>query len=256
MKKFLQIVNGGALVSTIVINFLSNTRVLNDKSIADISDNIHSLFTPAGYAFSIWGFIYLLLCGFIIYQSRSLFSENFKDDFVEKIGPWFIISCIANIGWIFLWLFGYTAFSCIFIFLLLFSLLKIIMNIRMEILDAPSKTIVFLRWPFVFYAGWVAVACIANVSAYLVKINWNGFGISEEIWTIIMIILAAIINLIVIYTRNLYEFAIVGIWALIAIAAANFESHKIVAYCAIIAAIILFIAIIIESYKNKKQILS
>jgi hypothetical protein len=252
MKKFLQIANGVALVSTILINYLSNTGILNGKSIGDISNNIHSLFTPAGYAFSIWGFIYLLLLGFIIYQGRSLFNKNAEDGFVEKIGPWFIISCIANGGWVFLWLFGYTGISCIFIFLLLFSLLKIIMNNRMEIWDAPTKTILFLWWPFVFYAGWVTVASIANVSAFLVKINWDGFGISPEIWTITMIIIATIINLIVVYKRNLREFATVGIWALIAIATPNFESQKIIAYVAIFAATLLFVIIMIHGYQNRK----
>ncbi|MBC7555605.1 MAG: tryptophan-rich sensory protein, partial [Chryseobacterium sp.] len=232
MKKFYQIANGIALVATIIINYLSNTGVLNGKSIGDVSNNIHSLFTPAGYAFSIWGFIYLLLFGFIIYQGRSLFNKNAEDDFVEKIGPWFIISCIANSGWVFLWLFGYTGISCVFIFLLLFSLLKVIMNNRMEIWDAPAKTIVLLWWPFVFYAGWVTVASIANVAAFLVKINWDGSGISPEIWTIIMIIIATIINITVVYTRNLREFATVGIWALIAIAVPNYESHKLISYVA------------------------
>ncbi|SEG47175.1 hypothetical protein SAMN05421847_2401 [Halpernia humi] len=252
MKKILQIANSVALVSTIFINYLSNTGAINGKTIGNVSNGLRSLFTPAAYAFSIWGFIYLLLFGFIIYQGRSLFNKNTEDDFVEKIGPWFIISCIANSGWVFLWLLGYTGLSCILIFLLLFSLLKIIINNRMEIWDAPAKTIAFLWWPFVFYAGWVTVASIANVSAYLVKINWNGFGISPEIWTIVMIIIATIINLIVVYKRNLREFATVGIWALIAIAVANFDQQKIISYTAILASLILFVVIMIQGFQNRK----
>lgn len=250
MKKFLQIANGVALVSTVFINYLSNSGAVNGKTIGSVSDGLRSLFTPAGYAFSIWGFIYLLLFGFIFYQGRSLFKKNTEDDFVEKIGPWFIISCIANSGWVFLWLLGYTGLSCIFIFLLLFSLLKIIMNNRMEIWDAPAKVILFLWWPFVFYAGWVTVASIANVSAYLVKINWDAWGISPQNWTIIMIIIAAVINVTVIYTRNLREFATAGVWALIAIAVPNYDSHPIIAYVAIAASIIIAICAGIQGAKN------
>ncbi|WP_417431622.1 tryptophan-rich sensory protein [Halpernia sp.] len=253
MKKTLQILNGVALVSTIIINYISNSGLINGKTIGNVSDGLRTLFTPAGYAFSIWGFIYLLLFGFIIYQGRSLFVKNAEDDFVEKIGPWFIISCVANSSWVFLWLFGYTGLSCIFIFLLLFSLVKIILNNRMEIWNAPAKTIAFLWWPFVFYAGWVTVASIANVSAFLVKINWDGFGISPEIWTITMIIIATIINLIVVYKRNLREFATVGIWALIAIAVPNFDQHQTISYIAIIASIIIFIVIMIQGFQNRKS---
>ena len=76
MKRTLQIANGIALVSTIIINYVSNTGLLNGKTIGDVSNGLTTLFTPAGYAFAIWGFIYLLLIGFIFYQGKSLFSSN------------------------------------------------------------------------------------------------------------------------------------------------------------------------------------
>ena len=72
MKKILQIGNGIAFVSVVFINYFSNTGLLNNTTIGEISKDLNSLFTPAGYAFSIWGLIYLLLLGFAIYQGRSL----------------------------------------------------------------------------------------------------------------------------------------------------------------------------------------
>ena len=202
MKKMLQILNGIALISTVFINYLSNTGALNNTTIGEVSKDLNNLFTPASYAFAIWGVIYLLLFGFIFYQGRSLFVKVRDDDFINKIGIWFIVSCIANSAWVFCWIYGYTGLSCICIFLLLFSLLKIVCNNNMEIWDAPFSVILFLWWPFVIYSGWVTVASIANLSAYLVKIGWNGFGISDMIWTLIMILIATIINLMVIWKRN------------------------------------------------------
>ena len=248
MKKVLQISNGIALVSTIIINYLSNTGAINDTTIGEVSRDFNSLFTPAGYAFAIWGFIYLLLFGFIVYQGRSLFVKVRDDDFVLKIGWWFVISCVANSAWVFLWIYGYTGLSCVFIFLLLFSLLKIVMNNAMELWDAPVSVIALLWWPFVFYSGWVTVASIANVSSYLVKIGWEGFGISELVWTIIMIIVALIINLVVTWTRNMREFALVGAWALVAIAYANYNEHITISYVAGIAALVLIIRSILEVF--------
>lgn len=253
MKKVLQISNGIALVSTIIINYLSNTGAINNTTIGEVSQNLQSLFTPAGYAFAIWGFIYLLLLGFIFYQGRSLFVHVRDDGFVLKIGWWFVISCVANSGWVFLWLYGYAGLSCVFIFLLLFSLLKIVMNNAMEMWDAPISVIAFLWWPFVFYSGWVTVASIANVSSYLVKIEWRGFGMPEETWTIFMIIVAMIINLVVTWTRNMREFALVGAWALIAIAYANYVSEITIAYVAGIAALILIVSSGIHGYINLKK---
>lgn len=251
MKKILQISNGIALVSTIFINYLSNTGAINNTTIGDLSDGLRSLFTPSGYAFAIWGYIYLLLLGFIFYQGRSLFVKVRDDEFVLKIGWWFVISCVANSAWVFAWLYGYTGLSCIFIFLLLLSLLKIVMNNAMELWDAPISVIAFLWWPFVFYSGWVTVASIANVSSLLIKIGWDGFGISETVWTLIMIVIATAINLIITWTRNMREFALVGAWALAAIAHANYETNMTIVYTAGITATILVISSMIHGYQNR-----
>lgn len=251
MKKTLQISNIIFFVAMVAVNYISNTGVINNTSMGEISNSINSLFTPAGYAFSIWGLIYLMLFGFIIYQSRSLFTKVSDDDFIIKTGWWFVISCTANISWVFLWLNLHIGLSIIAMFVLLYSLLKIVMNNRMELWDAPISIIAFLWWPFVFYSGWVTVASIANVSAYLVSINWDGWGISATNWTIIMILIAGIINLIVTWTRNMREFALVGVWALAAIAVANWESNLTVAYTAIFVAAILFMSSAAHGFKNR-----
>ncbi|TXD51367.1 MULTISPECIES: tryptophan-rich sensory protein [unclassified Polaribacter] len=251
MKKILQIGNGIAFVSVVFINYLSNTGLLNNTTIGEISRDLNSLFTPAGYAFSIWGLIYLLLLGFAIYQGRSLFVKVKNDDFVEKTGIWFILSCVANAAWIFCWIYEYTGLSCIFIFLLLFSLLKIVWNNKMELWDAPFSVILFLWWPFVIYSGWVTVASIANVSSYLVKIDWNGFGISAEIWTLIMIVIATAINLSITWKRNMREFALVGAWALIAIGVANNNDNSMIANSAFFTAAILIISSAAHAFKNR-----
>ncbi|WP_047545048.1 hypothetical protein [Psychroserpens sp. Hel_I_66] len=251
MKKILQIANGFALIATIAMNYLSNTGAMNGTTIGDVSRGLNTLFTPAGYAFSIWGLIYIMLLGFAIYQGRSLFVNVRDDDFVLRVGWWFVISCIANSFWVVSWIYGYTGLSCVFIFLLLISLLKIVWNNRMELWDAPITVIAFLWWPFVFYSGWVTVASIANVSAYLVKIGWNGFGISAEIWTLIMIAIATVINLTITCKRNMREFALVGAWALVAIGVANMSSETVIAYTAFAAAGILAISSGIHGAKNK-----
>ena len=252
MKKTLQIANGLALGSTVFINYLSNTGIMNDTTIGEVSEGLRSLFTPAGYAFAIWGLIYMMLFGFAIYQGRSLFVNVRDDAFIKKTGWWFVLSCMANCAWVFSWIYGYTGLSCIFIFLLLFSLLKIVWNNRMELWDAPISVIAFLWWPFVIYSGWVTVASIANVSAYLVKTDWNGFGVSPVTWTIIMITIATIINLMVTWTRNMREFALVGAWALIAIGIANQNTEVIVMNTAYVAAGILIVSSSIHGFINRK----
>ena len=115
------------------------------------------------------------------------------------------------------------------------------------------SVILFLWWPFVIYSGWVTVASIANVSSYLVKIGWNGFGISPEIWTLIMIVIATALNLTITWKRNMREFALVGAWALIAIGVANNRNSSLIAYAAFFTAAILIVSSALHAFKNRKQ---
>ncbi|MGZ5211729.1 MAG: tryptophan-rich sensory protein, partial [Kaistella sp.] len=130
MTKKLQIANGFALVFTIIFNYVSNTGIFNGKTIGNVSDQYHTLITPAGYAFSIWGLIYLLLLGFVIYTGKSLFyaEKNETDSFVEKVGWWFVISCLANCAWIVVWLYGFSGISVLILVIALISLIKILLE--------------------------------------------------------------------------------------------------------------------------------
>ena len=251
MLKKLQIANGFFLVFTIVFNYLSNTGIFNGKTIANVSDQYHNLFTPAGYAFSIWGFIYLLLIGFVFYTGRSLFNpaKNEADGFVEKIGWWFVISCLANCAWIVTWLYGYTGISVIVLAIALISLLKILVIALKYNSGAAQKW--FINFPFQIYSGWVSVALIAALAAWLTKINWSGFDISAEKWTVVMIAIATIINLLMIFKKNAPIFAFVAVWALIAIAVANKEASHYIYIASFIAAGIIFISSCLKIYQNK-----
>lgn len=233
MKRFYVILNTIALIVTLVANYASNTGVMNGKTIGDVSKNLNNLFTPASYAFAIWGLIYLLLLGFIAYQIYCLFRKRHDDDFIIKTRGWFALSCAANIGWIFSWLYEYTGLSVVFMFVLLFSLLVIVTKNKMELWDAPITTLAFVWWPFVVYSGWIAVASIANVAAYLHKLEWDGFGLSETVWTMLLIGIAGLINLIVTWKRNMREFGLVGAWALGAIAVANWHDNELVTSAAL-----------------------
>lgn len=261
MKKILQIANGVAIMATLVINYLSNTGIINGNTVKSVSDKYHNYFTPADYAFSIWGLIYLDLIVFVFYTGASLFKKGqdvktLENDVVLKIGWWFVISCIGNSFWIIAWLYEYLGISVILMLVVLFSLLKIITNTRMELDFHPAKKYVFIFWPFAIYSGWITVALIADIAAWLTKLNWDGFGISQITWTIIMIVVAGVINVLMVWKRNLREFALVGIWALIAISVANKnEAQSIVYTCYIMAAIIL-VSIVISGSKNRKSSLN
>ena len=151
-----------------------------------VSEKYDNLFTPAGYAFSIWGIIFLaLLAQAIFLIARSLRPKKDQTP-ITQIGLGIFLANIFNISWLYAWLNEYTGLSVIFIILILIILLAVVVRTNMERYDAPLKIIVFIWWPICLYSGWISVATIANISAMLAKIGWTG-GLQETTWTIIII---------------------------------------------------------------------
>ncbi|WP_425637207.1 hypothetical protein ACPUEN_17410 [Algoriphagus yeomjeoni] len=244
------ILNLIVLLAIIFWNYWVNAKGLNGNTVSSLSADYENLFTPAGYAFSIWGLIYVTLLAQATFFILRAFDTEKDSDFLSQIGPYLIMANIGNGLWIYMWLMEHTGLSVIVMLGILTSLLIVILNTNMERWDAPRPIIFWLWWPIALYSGWIAVATIANISAYLAKTGWTG-GITEITWAIIMIIVAVVVNLFMIATRNLREFACVGIWALIAIAVRHWESIPAIQWTALIGASVLFVAVSIHGYKNR-----
>ncbi|MCM4161844.1 tryptophan-rich sensory protein [Antarcticibacterium flavum] len=252
MTRNLSVLNLLSVILMIIVSYYSQAIRLNDNTIGGVSEHYENLFTPAGYAFSIWGLIYVSLLVYCYFQLNRVFVSEGETNFIDQTGPWFIIANVANASWVVAWLYENTLFSVILMFIILFSLIMIIRRTNMERWDAPFKIIAFVWWPICFYAGWITVATIANVAAHLTSLGWRGYILSETQWTVIMLIVAVVINFLIVYRRNMREFALVGIWALIAIYARHTDGNVAVAYTALGGAILLFGYVSYHGHKNRK----
>ncbi len=220
MKKnfMLSVINFIFLLATLTVNYLANALPINNKTTGEISDKFEVLFKPAGYAFSIWGLIYLGLLLFGIYQ---LLPQGKKSGFIEKIGLFFILSCLANIGWLLDWHYELYTLSVIVMLILLFSLIKIYVNLEIGIADVSLKEKWLVHQPFSLYLGWISVATIVNITVYLQWLNWNGFGLSPVFWFILISIVGLTLSFLIAFTRMDYIFNLVILWAYIAVAVQN-----------------------------------
>jgi hypothetical protein len=251
MEKRLAVLNFISVILAIAVSYISQTGIINGNTMGSLSAEYYNLFTPAGYAFAIWGIIFLSLLVFSGHQLFQAFSARKQLKFLRESGYWFFIANLANVGWVFTWLNEFTGLSVLFMFLILFSLIKVILNTNMERWDAPLKIIALSWWPICLYSGWIAVATIANVSAYLAKIEWITPFFGEEGWTVIMIVVAVVLNIAMVWRRNMREFAAVGIWALIAIYFRHFGEIPLIAYAALIGAVAIFSNIVYHGWINK-----
>ncbi|GHE35924.1 hypothetical protein GCM10017764_19100 [Sphingobacterium griseoflavum] len=240
----------------VIVNYLSNTGIFGGNTMKTVSDTYFTHFTPAGYAFSIWGIIYLGLLAFVLYTGLPLLSNRIAKPVIGKIGWLFCISCLANMLWIVSWLSHYTLLSVGLMVVLLLTLLVLVKRLELNIVARKWKDYLFIALPFSLYTGWISVAIIANVASLLVKNGWEGFGLSAMQWTVMMIGVAGIVNLYMVLRRNMRAFGVVGIWALLAIAANQNSNGSTIIYACYAMSGILSIAILFNFFKSYKQKIS
>lgn len=237
---------------TVLVNGLAgSTTILGGKLTAEISDANPTLITPAGYVFSIWGVIYVLLGIFVVFQ--ALPSQK-GEDYQKRIGWLFVLSSLLNIGWLFLWQFEYLSLSVVLMFLILLTLITIYLRLRIGKSTVSLREKLAVHLPFQVYLGWITIASIANVSVTLVSMGWDGFGISQETWATLIVIVALLITLLVITTRNDVAYGLVIIWAFVGIAVKQSGNQNIVTLTeisAIIVAIALAASVILTRLKHK-----
>ena len=214
MNKNMYYLTAFSLVAVIIVNYLANILPLNGLTTEEISDMFPVLFTPAGYVFSIWGLIYLLLIGFVIHL---FIYKPFNKTIPSAVGGLFILSCILNIMWVFSWHFLQIPLSMIIMLALLITLTAIYLLINRKKTEVSTADKILVKLPFSIYLGWISVAAIANFNVLLYYLGYYFSGISASFLTILMLIIATIIASLVFLSRNDFAYILVFLWAFIGI---------------------------------------
>lgn len=211
------LINLLGLAGVLVVNVLANALPINGITTGQLSEEYPNLFVPSGITFAIWGVIYIALLGFSIYSLSMAFqkgaSAKGRTDFLGIIGPWFFISCLANATWIFAWHHRMIWLSVFLMLILLTSLIAIYTRMYIGRVVRPAEKI-FVHLPFSIYMGWITVATVANVTALLVYLGWDGSPFSEATWASIMIAIAAVLGMRLVRTRRDFGYGLVILWAL------------------------------------------
>lgn len=246
------VLNSASLLLALVINYLSNTEIIGQTTVGGVSERYPTVLTPAGYAFSIWGLIYLLLLGFAGYQWYSRAKKENRE-VIDRTGYYFILANLANASWVIAWVNGLIAVSAGFILILLGSLIRLVQRLNLEKWDAPFPIILFVWWPVVIYFGWVILAAILNIQVFIVSLGWDQQTLTAEIFGAVFIALGTAVYLYLIYSRNLRESAAVGAWGLAAIAAKQSQANPVVTGIAVVCTAVLLINIAIHAFRNREH---
>ncbi len=212
----LGIANVVAFLAVLVINYLATSLPIWGMTTGALSDLYPSLFTPAGFTFSIRGLIYLSVLGFVVRQLVDLFKKK-SLGITKNVWIRFLLSCVTNIGWIYA-RHHQKVFLSVLIMLAFLAVLIVIANkvqIGKKLGTRGDKLLV--QVPFSLYLWRISVATVANVSIWLVTVERAMRGLTPIFRTILVIIVAALLALIALRKKYNVIFAWVVVRAFIGI---------------------------------------
>ena len=204
-------------VGVIAVNALANILPINGYNTGQISAFYPNAFVPAGFTFSIWGVIYLLLLfytiGYTYYSlKRQAYPKAYR--FIERINSYFLLTCIFNMAWIVAWHYLQIELSVLIMLLFLTTLIQLFLKTKTTAHDLNLTQRFILQTPFIVYLGWISVATIANITALLVAYKWTAFSIAPVYWSAAMIVIAIVLALLMVKKFQAVSFTLVVAWAL------------------------------------------
>jgi hypothetical protein len=181
---------------------------------------------PEGYAFSIWGLIYMWL---VAHAAFGVFNRS-DDPAWRPSRLWLLASLVAGIPW--LWVAERSAPGAT---ALIFLMLGLALAALMRTPDLPDRWL--LLAPVAIYAGWLSAAAFVALGLFGAGF---GLGLGEVGWAVVAVLLATLMAALVqTRLRRAPEYGLTVAWALVAIVVKNAGTQPLVAVIAGLAALLM-----------------
>ena len=230
-----------ATVVMFILYTLSSLKMLGDSPVGQTAIDSQPLIVPAGYAFAIWGIIYLGLIVFPIYQ---VITKKGDSPLWHQVRIWFSLNVVANGLWLAFASYNWLWTTFFIIAFMLVSLYRI--NELLNQIKAEGGTVNFWaeRLVFSIYFGWITLATVLNFSSALNFYDWDGFGISDVNWSIIILGVTTLIAGAVVAKYRDKAYAGVIVWAFLALISKHWDVIPVLAYISI-GVVVLFLGFIL-----------
>ena len=210
------------------------------RPIGDQSDAVRTLITPAGWAFSIWGPLYLGSTLFAIYQLLPAQRDN---PLIARI-RWPAAGAFLGNG---LWaaytqVFGLSAISVSIIILTLACLVAIYRVFERAPLGTGERWLAYV--PLSALTAWLTVATTVNVAASLRFHGVEGGAAAPMIAGAVVVAAGVIAATALIRGRGNLPYALVFLWALAAIFAAGGQEAALVAGATAVSAVLVVVGLV------------
>lgn len=220
------------ILVNVAFNYAYTALGAGDKTVKEVSDIYKNLFTPAPYAFSIWGLIYLSFIGYGIFQVLPKTIDKIL--YNRLVGP-MVFANLLGICWIIAYTNNMIGLSVAIIGIMLVNALMMFRLVRNRIRDCEYSP--WLTIPFSLYAGWITVASIANFTQWLVALGYGSTGLLGSSVMAALCIFTGALAIIVGYKHRDWIYPLVVSWALIAIYVADKTQDHIAALASLLSGI-------------------
>lgn len=223
------------LAILLVLYGLNSAGLLGDNPIGRSGQDSSPLVVPAGYAFAIWAPIYLGLIAFPIYQAIQKTANN--QGWITFRG-WYTANVIANGLWLLAASYNWLWISVAIIVFMLYSLVQ--MRTLLKQLKASNTPVHFWieQLPFSLYFAWITLATALNIASALYFYDWAAFGVDPLIWAVGVLIVAATIAFLVAKKYQDPAYALVVVWAFVALIVRHWAVVPILAYLSIVVVVV------------------
>jgi len=238
-------------IGVVIGNGLAEVVPINGQTSAFISNRLPILITPANYAFSIWGLIWLGLGAFAVWQALPAQRDH---TLMNKIAPAFLLTCFLNVFWLVLFHFNQFILSSVVIALLTLTLIWIYLQLGIGKRAVSQAERLCTHVPFSLYLGCLCVATVVCIAYTLYDVGYRPELQTQEIWTVALLVVVTVLGAIFAFRHK--EIALVGvyIWAFVAIANGRnvVNPSQIVQTTAMVLATILVIVILMAQLRGAK----
>lgn len=214
---------------------------LNGHSTIDIINRLPVLFAPSNYVFILWIPLYIYLFLWVL----NCFKLQKAKEVVTRVQLFlFVIIALLQVLSIFSWHDEHFIFLIILLGVQFIALFVLYSTYPLE------KRAIQQRYPIAIYLGWSLFLLLLNCCYVLVHNQWNGFGISNALWCVLVMTIGTAMILHLRYHHNDIASPIVFIWCYIGIAVATGFDELLVATAALFLCGVMVVGIMFMKKKS------
>ena len=201
-----------AAIAMPVVAWLSNNGTFGPDN-GTVSDRYPTLLVAAGYAFAIWGLIFLLDLAYAVWQATD---ARGRDAVSRRIAPWAAAGFALTALWMPLFSQSWFWACLLVIFAATACLVRCAWLLSRD--PAPTKGQRLLAWwPLSLHAGWLSLAAFLNLAQVIVA--YRLLPVDRQLpWSLALFALAAAMLLALNQRmRGNLAYVLAALWALVAV---------------------------------------